>query len=154
MNASIELDFADGRYTCALPVPQINELQRKCEIGIGGLYQRLLKGRTPRLNDETGMLEMGLNAEGAEFYIADIVETIRHGLIGGGRGEVNGAEVRVTEALANKLVATYVLGKPIYQYWSMAASILIACIYGYEPEKKDEPAQAPAAETVDEPTAG
>jgi hypothetical protein len=144
MDASIELDFADGKYTFALPVPQIAELQRKCDIGIGGLYARVLKGRVPRLNEATNEIELGLEPAMAEFYILDIIETIRHGLIGGGRGTVNDQEVKVTDALANRLVATYVAGKPIHQYWSMAASVLIATVHGYDPPKKDEPAQEPA----------
>jgi hypothetical protein len=152
MNASIDLEFADGLYTFALPVPQIQELQRKCEIGIGGLYARVLKGRVPRLNELTNEVELGLEPGLAEFYILDIIETIRHGLIGGGRAMVNEQEIKVGEGLANRLVATYVSGKPINKYWSMAASILIACVHGYEPPKKDGPAQEPAL--VVEPTDG
>ena len=43
-NSTIELNFGDGAYTFALPLPQIAELQRKCDIGIGGLFGRVTKG--------------------------------------------------------------------------------------------------------------
>lgn len=145
MPASIDLDFADGTYTFALPVPQIQELQRKCNIGIGGLYARVLKGHA----EVEGRLVQVPHL--AEFYIEDITETIRHGLIGGAKGMVNEAEVEVSPALANKLVATYVAGKPITDYWSLAASILIATVHGYDPPK-DEPGRDPAPE--DDQTAG
>jgi hypothetical protein len=144
MDNSIELDFADGRYRFFLPVPHIQELQRKCDIGIGGLHARVLKGRVPRLNEETGQVELALDPAAAEFHILDIIETIRHGLIGGNWGLVNDKEIEVSEGLANRLVATYVAGKPLHKHWSLAASVLIACIHGYEPPKKDEPPQEAA----------
>jgi hypothetical protein len=40
----------------------------------------------------------------AEFYAVDIIETLRQGLIGGGKGIVNGVEVKVTPVLANTLI--------------------------------------------------
>jgi hypothetical protein len=137
---TIELEFADGSYTFALPLPQINELQRKCGIGIGGLFGRVLKG-CHQVGDDV-ILAPGQ----AEFYALDIIETVRHALIGGGKGTVNGEEVKVTPMLANRLVDTYVMGRPLSDSWSMAASILGAVIVGYDPPKKDQPAQERAAE--------
>jgi hypothetical protein len=137
---TIELEFGDGAYTFALPLPQIAELQRKTGAGIGGLFARVLKG----------CVQMGsevILAPGqAEFYALDIIETVRHALIGGEKGMVNGEEVKVTPAIANRLVDTYVLGRPLSDSWSLAASVLAACIVGYDPPKKDEPAaeRAPA----------
>ena len=103
----IELEFADGQYEFALPLAQINELQRKCGIGIGGLYARTFKGVT-RVGAET-MLVPGA----AEFYALDVIETIRHGLIGGAKGVVNGEEIVVTPIIANRLIDTYVLTQPL-----------------------------------------
>lgn len=136
---SIDLYFADGSYDFALPAPRIDELQKKTGVGIGGLFNRILKGviRHP----VTG--QTVLDPSQAQFYYADIVETIRQGLIGGGRGEVNGAEVKVTPLLAEQLIRNYVLDRPLTDSWSMAASILGACISGYDPPKKDEPGQEP-----------
>jgi len=135
MNNTIELEFGDGQYVFALPLAQINELQRKCSVGIGGLYARTLKGIT-RVGDQT-MLVPGQ----AEFYALDVIETMRHGLIGGGKGVVNGEEIAVTPILANKLIDAYVLGRPLIESWKNATSILFACIMGYEPPKKAEPAE-------------
>lgn len=135
---TIELEFGDGQYIFALPLVQINELQRKTGIGIGGLFARVLKGCLRNGND------IVLAPGQAEFYALDIIETVRHGLLGGGKGLVNGEEVEVTPMLANSLVDTYVLGRPLSDSWSMAASILGACIVGYDPPKKAEPAQARA----------
>jgi hypothetical protein len=107
MPNTIDLEFGDGVYTFALPLPQIAELQRKCGIGIGGSSPGL-KGCHVH---PTG--EVHIDAKLGEFYALDIIETVRHGLIGGGKGIVNGEEVKVTPLIANKLVETYVLGKPL-----------------------------------------
>lgn len=139
---TIELEFGDGSYEFALPLVQIHELQRKTGIGIGGLFARVLQGcvRNPTNGD------INLAPGAAQFYALDLIETIRHGLIGGGKGMVNGEKIKVTPAVANQLVETYVLGRPLSDSWSMAASILGACIVGYDPPKKDLPAseRAPA----------
>lgn len=132
---TIEIEFGDGAYTFALPLAQINELQRKTGIGIGGLFGRVLKG-CARIGDEI-VLAPGQ----AEFYALDIIETVRHALIGGGKGMVSGEKVEVTPQLANRLVDTYVLNRPLSDSWSLAASILGACIVGYIPPKKAEPAE-------------
>lgn len=135
---SIDLEFGDGAYTFALPLVQINELQRKTGIGIGGLYARTLKGIT-RVAGQT-VLVPGQ----AEFYALDVIETVRHGLIGGGKGIVNGEEVAVNPLIANRLVETYVLGQPLIEAWKHATSILFACIMGYDPPKKEQPAKVRA----------
>lgn len=140
---SIELDFGDGSYTFALPLPQIAELQRKTDCGIGPLYARVIKGVVQVRG------EFVLAAGQAEFYALDLIETIRHGLIGGGHGVVNGEEVKVTPILANRLVDTYVLGNPLMDSWSIAATVLGVCIKGYDPPKKDEPAAERATTTAD-----
>jgi len=135
---SIELEFGDGQYTFALPLVQIAELQRKTGIGIGGLYARVTKGA------QVVGEKVYLNAGSAEFYALDLIETIRHGLIGGGKGVVNGEEVEVTPIIANRLVDAYVLGRPLQSAWNFAATILGVCIVGFDPPKKDEPARARA----------
>lgn len=138
---SIDLEFADGTYTFALPLPRIDELQRKTGIGIGGLFARVLKGCTRVRGDVV------LSPGSAEFYALDLIETIRQGLIGGGKGLANGAEIKVTPGLADRLIQNYVLDRPLSDSWSMAASILGAVIVGYDPPKKDEPADEPATQT-------
>lgn len=80
--AEVVLNWADGDYLFALKLKQIEELQRLCRAGLGEIAQRLFAGR---------------------WYAADVVETIRLGLIGGGLPAVR----------ARELVETYVDGRPI-----------------------------------------
>jgi hypothetical protein len=141
---TIELEFGDGQYLFALPLPQIAELQRKTGAGIGGLYARVVRGCIPDPKGDKG--EWVLNPSSAEFYALDLIETIRHALIGGAKGTVNGEEVKVTPLIANSLVDTYVLGAPLIDAWKTAATVLGVCVLGYDPPKKDPPAEerAPA----------
>jgi hypothetical protein len=136
-SSTIDLAFADGSYTFALPLVRISELERKCglpgpPVGIGTIFGRVIKGC---VYNEKGdpMLAPGA----AEFFAVDLIETIRQGLIGGGKGIVNGEEVKVTPAIAERLMTAYVYGTPLTDSWSMAASILGACVMGYDPPKKD-----------------
>lgn len=123
----IDLDFADGEYRFALPLAQIDELQRKCGAGIGAIFARTIKG-AHRVGDEL-ILAPGQ----AEFYALDIIETVRQGLIGGKMGTVDGKTVDVTPPLAKRLVDNYVLGQPLSHAWELAVAILGAVIVGYEP---------------------
>ena len=101
-DSTIDLEFADGEYHFALPLERIEELQRKCSIGIGGLFARLLKGC--QKHPLTG--QVVVNPSAGEFYAIDIIETLRQGLIGGGRGVASGAEIKVTPHVANQLINT------------------------------------------------
>lgn len=135
---TIEMAFADGEYTFALPLERIDELQRKTGAGIGKLFGRVLKGVMRSGDDIT------LNPTTAEFYALDLIETVRQGLIGGGKGMVDGAEIKVTPALAQRLVANYVLNRPLSDAWSLAASILGAAVVGYDPPGEAAPGESPA----------
>lgn len=136
--SKIDIDFADGTYTFALPLPRIEEVQQKCGIGIGGLFARVLKGFV-EIGDEIFQ-----DHNQAQFYALDIVEPIRQGLIGGNHGFVNGVDIAVSPALADRLIQNYVADRPLTDSWSLSASILAACIKGYTPPKKAPPAAAPA----------
>lgn len=145
MDCTVELDFADGKYIFALPVPQINELQAKCGIGIAGLFRRVYQGvEVIRTDTEEKIVYL---PQFADFHLADIRETIRQGLIGGGKGMVDGQPVEVTPQLANRLIENYVDGKPLMPAWNVAASVLGACITGFEPPKKKEAAAPRARKT-------
>lgn len=135
---TIDLEFADGSYTFALPLPQIDELQRKCGAGIGALFARVLKGAN-RVGEDI-ILAPGQ----AEFYALDLIETVRQGLIGGKRGVVDGAEVEVTPPLARRLIDNYLLNQPLSAAWELAVAILGATIVGYDPPGEAAPADEPA----------
>jgi hypothetical protein len=147
MQTSIDLPFANGTYRFKLGLAQIAELQTACDVGIGGLYARLLRGRY-RLDGAP----LGLATE-AGFHLADVIEPIRQGLIGGRRGEVDGAAVEVTSIAAARLVENYLCARdgtlrvPLREAWNLAVAIVGALIEGYDP-KKAPPAGAPATDTA------
>lgn len=140
---SIDLEFGDGTYTFALKLPGIKAIQDACGIGIGGLYARLLRGRYVFEDGPVG------NSAEAEFYVGDLVEVIRQGLIGGGAGEVNGGPVVVTPLMATRLIDTYVMTQPLKAAWSIAVAVCMACIDGYDPpaiKKKEVSASEPTTD--------
>lgn len=126
MQTHIDLAFADGEYRFALGLAQINELQNVCGDGIGAIYARVLQGRVA--SDVT----VGHSGYGA-YKLADLVETVRQGLVGGGQGLVDGQVVKVEAMRANQLVANYLHDMPLSKQWDLAAAILYAKVEGYEP---------------------
>ncbi len=136
---SIDLIFADGEYNFALPLPQIDELQIKCGAGIGAIFARVMRGAI-RDGDR-----LALVPGQAEFYALDVIETVRQGLIGGKKGEVDGKAVEVTPPTARRLVDAYVMNQPLSYAWELAVAILAACIVGYDPPSKK--AEAAASQT-------
>jgi len=141
MQTDIHLPFGDGVYRFRLPLPMIYEVQRKTKTGIGALFARVLEGRYVLKNGGT----FGMPTE-AKYSAEDLIETVRCGLIGGGEGLVNGETVKVNAPAALTLVETYLYpAAPFKEAWDMAASILTACVEGYdEPDQKKsaEPAEA------------
>jgi len=130
----VDLKFADGEYRCALPILQIEEVQTACGgSGIGEIYARVLQGR---MASDTTVAHPGF----AAYRLSDLVETIRHGLIGGNLCIVAGVEKPVGPLRANQLVDRYIgePGKPLLlplkDLWDMAAAILFATIEGYAPD--------------------
>jgi hypothetical protein len=119
MQTSIILPFADGQYLFRLPIKRIVEIEAKAGP-IDLVRHRLL---------------------GGGFSIHDIVETIRQGLIGGGKGEVNGAEVKVSDLKANSLIENYVEDRPLADSHIIARAIIGALYVGYTPE--DEQKKSP-----------
>ena len=138
---ALDLAFADGTYLFDLKLPQLAELQEKRGVGVFKLYGRVLEGRY-LFEGET----LGIPAKG-EAYAEDLFETIRLGLIGGGKGEVDGQEVEVSALRAKALVERYCYEAPLRESWATAAAILGARIEGYTPPKKAGPAGKPATRT-------
>jgi len=87
--------FGDGVKTFTLTDPMIEELQRKTDLGIGALFLRMTA---------------------SQFHVADIVEIIRLGLIGGG---TNPQE-------AQRLVDAYAKDRPFDETFPLALDILDA----------------------------
>jgi hypothetical protein len=135
----IELKFADGDYLFALKLPQLAELQQKAGVGIFALYGRVLRGRYVLDGEVVGIAHEGTS------YDTDLYETIRLGLIGGGRGIVDGQEVQVSALRARELVERYCHSAPLRESWGIAAAILSAKIEGFDPGPNVPAGAKPAA---------
>lgn len=98
----VDLDFGDGTYHFSLPMTQLEELQAKTDAGPLQLLNRL-----------------GTD----EWRTQDVSETIRLGLIGGGK----------TPLEALHLVRKYVLNTPDWlSNIKIARGVLMAVIFGIE----------------------
>lgn len=136
---ALELKFADGNYLFDLKLPQLAELQRLRDCGVFKLYGRVLKGRY-LLGDSPIV-----NADEGEAFAEDLFEVIRLGLIGGGKGMVNGVEVPVSALRARQLLETYSYAAPLTESWSIAAAILAARVHGFTPSEDKKKAPRPGA---------
>ncbi|TZG25578.1 gene transfer agent family protein [Sphingomonas montanisoli] len=151
----IILPFADGSYKFALLLPQQIELEKSCGyIDAAGNQRR--KGAIELYADLIAGVaviegEVVCNPHLGRASAFDCREVIRLGLTGGGKGEVNGAEVNVSAIRAKSLVETYVDTAPIVERWTLALAILRAAVEGYDPPKKAAPAKAPAAKRQRKP---
>lgn len=114
MQTEIDLPFADGRYSFKLPIRRIVEIEEKTGP-IDLVKHRLMHGG---------------------WSIHDVVETIRQGLIGGGKGEVNGQPIEVTALRANSLIENYVDGHAIAEHHITAKAIIAALYVGYAPAQE------------------
>lgn len=113
------LTWGDGSYPFKLPIKQIGELQKLCGAGFGTIISRVL---------------------GGAYYVEDVYETIRLGLIGGGMAPVE----------AKRKVDLYVDGCALARAGdpannlATAQAILDAAIFGVDElkdagdKKKDE----------------
>jgi len=147
MKTAINLAFADGEYTFRLGLSQINEIQSRCGTGIGAVYARVLKGRYLQSTPQ-GDLAIGDPSQG-EYRLEDLLTVIRQGLLGGARGSVDGAEVRVDTTRATEIMTDYVYpadGCPLKDAWGLAAAILSVAIEGYSPPGEAGPPEAAARE--------
>jgi hypothetical protein len=118
-SAERELTWGDGPHVFKLGIKQIGELQKNCNAGLGAIVSRVFSGG---------------------YYVEDIAETIRLGLIGGGMAPIE----------ARRMVDAYVDGCPIARAGDpannlmTAQAILDAAVFGVEEvkfaddKKKDE----------------
>ncbi|GLT02724.1 hypothetical protein GCM10007897_41460 [Sphingobium jiangsuense] len=114
MQTEIALPFADGKYLFRLPIKRICEIEEKAGP-IDLVKHRLVHGG---------------------WGIHDVVETIRQGLIGGGKGEVNGAPVEVGALRADSLIENYVDGHALAEHHITAKAIIAALFIGYAPAQE------------------
>lgn len=91
--------FGDAEYSFRITRPLILELEAKCGAGIGSICHRVFH---------------------RQFAQADISETIRLGLIGGGTAPKRAAD----------LIAAYVTDRPLSETYPLAAKILEKLWFG------------------------
>jgi hypothetical protein len=116
MQTALTLPFADGTYLFRLPIKRIVEIEGKAGP-IDAVRHRLMNGG---------------------FSIHDVVETIRQGLIGGGKGEVDGRPVEVTALRANSLIENYVDTGKLAEHRLTARAIIVALFVGYDLAQEDK----------------
>ena len=98
--------FGDAEHAFRLTGPLIIELEGATGTGIGALCGRVFN---------------------RQFAQADISETIRLALIGGG----------TTPKRAAEMIAAYVVGQPLVEPYTLAAAILESTMFGH-PHKGTE----------------
>jgi hypothetical protein len=116
------LIWADGEHRFRLRIRELRELQDKCDAGPAQIMMRLVQHT---------------------WRVDDILQTIRLGLIGGGKSP--------TDALV--LVKRYVEDRPLAENVVVAAEIIAAAISGDPKEDPDtaKKAQATRAATAESP---
>ncbi len=114
--------FGDGTYVFAFPSKElIEELERKTGVGIGGLFRRF---RT------------------SDYSLADVLNVIRIGLVGGG----------LNPKRADELVNLYAVGQPLADVFAVADGVIAALFFGSE-EPTPEPSETPSLIPVEEGSA-
>jgi hypothetical protein len=133
-DTAVHLQFADGEYRFWLPLPQVVELERKTGASILAIEERLRAaiGADGPQEDPTFVFLGGGSAT-----VADVRETLRLALWGGGGGLVDGQEVEVGPNMARQLVDTYVYpARPFSEGVVQAWRVLHAAIHGVQLVKK------------------
>lgn len=113
-DGSVTFAWGDGEYRFRLGISELRELQDKCATGAGRILERLLDG---------------------SWFVDDVREPIRLGLIGGG--------MDATKALGK--IGKYVAPASFRLNRVIAARILNAALYGDETEVGKRLAAAAAA---------
>lgn len=114
---SIVARFAGGDHVFRLRIGEIGELETHCGAGIGAIYTRMAA---------------------LQFRLADIRQTIRLGLIGGG----------MPAGQADYFVGRYVDDAPINDYADLAFRVLRALFDGAEQAAREHPPGKPTGESA------
>lgn len=129
-DTAVNFDFADGNYRFWLPLPEVVELERKTGASILVIEERL-RGAigVDGSQDDPTFVFLG----GGSATVADVRETLRLALQGGGGGLVDGREVEVGPNTARQLVDAYVYpARPLAEGVVQAWRVLHAAIHGIQ----------------------
>lgn len=132
------IEAFDGHYRFALPMAQIDELQRKVGCSLFELYGRVMRGRYEAAGEPIALAVEGV-ASPQECW-----ETIRLGLIGGGMAYVDDKQVTVDAVMAKRLVENYVQPGPVVDAWGLAAIVIDRRIHGRPARPEEEGSKEPA----------
>lgn len=131
-DTAVTFAFADGEYRFWLPLPEVVELERKTGSSILAIEERLRAAiGADGSQDEANPLFVFLG--GGTATVADVRETLRLALQGGGGGLVDGEQIEVGPIRARQLVDAYVyparpFGENVVQAWR----VLHAAIHGIQ----------------------
>lgn len=141
MDTAVHLDFADGNYRFWLPLPQVVELERKTGSSIIAIEERLRAAiGADGAQDDPIFVFLG----GGNATVADVRETLRLALWGGGGGLVDGQEVEVGPNTARQLVDAYVYpARPLSEGVVQAWRVLHAALHGVQLSQKKSPEPEP-----------
>jgi hypothetical protein len=153
METRTALQFADGDYDFWLPMPRVVAIEREtARLDRDGVKQphsifaifHDIGSHLAKIGEESVL------AGPSPALLSEAHAIIRHALIGGGTGLVNGESLPVGETVARDLVETYCYpARPAIFDLGLAWQILNAAIYGIAPgsKKKDAKASAPKRST-------
>jgi len=134
----IRLACFDGEYEFQLKWASLKAIEEKVGAGIGAIYGQVMRGRYI----DGGGNGFGVPAE-STFSMGALLEIVRQGLIGGGKGWSDGAEVLVTAPKANALISGYLdpdNGNRAVDAWDIATVIMHAFMDGVDvPEDETAP---------------
>lgn len=122
--AEVTFEWADGEHTFRLYAPLLEELQELCNAGPQFILQRL---------QSTG-----------DWRFADVRETLRLGLIGGGM------DSSVALSLVNRYVGDKKTAAPLLPNVQPAALVLMAALMGVSDDPVGKPQAAKEAGTIPE----
>jgi hypothetical protein len=149
MEGYLEENFGGELCRFALPIGQLRELQEKCSAGPATILARLISKQSalaampePKTEEEKGVLHI-LSIIGGDWRMEDIRETLRLGLIGGGK----------TPSEAYVLVSRYVDLRPPLENLSLAASVLLSALVGPEDDQPGKAGTEKARTEATEPVA-
>lgn len=141
----IRLAAFDGEYEFQLRLAGVVAIEEKAGCGIGAVYGQIMRGRF-RFDDGK---EFGAPPEAA-FSLPVLLEVVRQGLIGGGKGISDGVEISVSALKANLLIDRYLNpdnGGVLMEAWNLAAAVIDALVEGVdELSEASAPAPAPASD--------
>lgn len=132
---SVELSFGDGKYWFALGWPQLLELERVCghsqidgtkhPKSVMAIHSELSRGLT--IGPDGEIIFVGTS----DATSREIQNVVRFGLVGGGKGTVDGETVDVTPHRASELLEAYGFpARPLAENAAIAFAILNAAIFG------------------------